>query len=343
MKNHVVAQPEMWKVRLTRPFPKRVEPASPLVLEYLTFENALRDRPAPQAAEIKGGFARVVKTTLSKFPEELKEVLKERLAGIVAVKDLGADAQTYPVRDASGKLVAAFIALDVDRVKVKPNDWASQRDAGIFQTGEYSVHVKLIADAKDRAPETMQYVLLHEIGHVLALFTRYVPNRDTTPAADWSRYAFLNLSWIAPQYRADKFGGFPTGVKLDFYKSPANLNAKIPEVYDWLERTNYPTLFSATDFHEDFAESFVHWVRLKRFNRPYSLSVYKGQTLVKTYLSCFAGTRCNDKAAVFEGLWKEPARTPPKDRPAKRPRPPPAAKKAKSAVKPIPPPRPASQ
>lgn len=276
MNSHVVGKVDMWKTRLKRPLFRRVSGASSLVIEYLTLSQAAVGQPPPKSAKFGNTFNRVSKRSLKSLPQKIKRLLNRRLAGIFAVKGLGKISHQEPIRDARGKVVAVMILIDVDRIVETPNEWATKKEASLFQPGEYSVQVRLASATDNKAQETIKSVLLYEIGHLFAQFTDHLKDSPFQAAA------------------------LPAGLKL---QTGGNPNSKMPQAYEWLEKSSYPSLSAARSAEEDFAESFAAWARIKRLNRPYSLSVYLGQSLVKMYVSCFVGTRCQDKAAVFEKLW----------------------------------------
>lgn len=276
MKGHVVGKVEMWKDLLKRPLYRRVSGASSLIIEYMTLSQATRGLPAPKAAKFDQTFIRVAQRSFKSLPPKIKRLLNRRLAGVLAVKGLGKTSHLELIRDGRGNTVAAFILLDVDRIAETPNEWATKQEASFFQPGEYSVQVRLAAATDNKAKETMKTILLYEIGHLFATFTDHLKDSPFKPSG------------------------------LNMQKGPA-ANSKMPELYEWLDKTPFPSLQATISPEEDFAESFVAWARVKRLNRPYSLSVYLGQSLVKMYVSCFVGNRCKDKAAVFEKLWPEGA------------------------------------
>lgn len=304
MKNHVVVQSEMWQRALKRPLHKRVGGSTSLVVEYLALDNQLNGFAPPEAADFRPPYHRMFEGLMERIPPGVSAILKQRLTGIFAIKNLGTTGYTEAVRDKTGKIVGAFIVLDIDRMRKPINEWASEKDSSVFQTGEYKIKVKMAADNTNTAFETAEFITLHEIGHVLSLFTNQMPFWEDTSGADWNKYPFLPMSWSAPKFDVPKFPGRPAG-DLAFYKTPAAIpNAKISEVYAWMEKTNFPTLYSITNRNEDFADSLALWVRSKKFGKPYSLTISKGGKAVQTYLSCFNGTRCADKAKLFESIWK---------------------------------------
>lgn len=304
-REHVARNIEMYQVLLKRPLVKRDEPASQIMLEYINLDNALNGLPPAELGTFPKVFRVNFANVIKKLPEGMRKILAQRLAGVFAVKNLGSTGYTESVFDKDGKVAAAFIVFDADRIKAQANEWASAKDARVFQAGPYQVKVNLVADGdKKSKAATVEFIVLHELAHVLSLFTSHVPAWDTAPTPEWAKLPFLNLSWSSPAYDKQKLPP-PSGTKFSFIKAtPETPNAKMLEVYDWLATTDFPTLYAATSPQDDFADSFATWVHLKKLNRPYTIRVFKSGKVVKTYLSCWTTPRCGAKAKIFEILWK---------------------------------------
>ncbi len=280
LNSHVVRQMEMWTRNLKRPFPKRIGPASPILNEFTALRNIAAGLPATEAADFGAKFRRTFAKLAQRLPPGLQKILDARLVGVFAVKGLGSAGFTQLVSDKSGAVVGGFIVIDIDIMKKNVNAWASERESAQFQTGEYRVAVKLAGDNLNNPQETTESILLREFISIIRPFVNIEP--------------FRALSWTPPEFKVHKVAGRPTDL----------LNARVPEAYAWLEKTNFPTWAASQSVEHDFVESMASWARLKKLGKPYSLSVSKGDKVVQTYLSCWSGARCADKAKFFETLWK---------------------------------------
>lgn len=302
---HVARSLDMWAEVLKRPLIRRRGPASSILNEYVTLDNLVSGFPASEPSEFTQDYRRMFNDLIASFPKGLKKKLFEKFAGVYAVKNLGTTGYTEAVRDKNGRMVAGFIVLDTDRIEQKVNEWASAKDSTVFQSGDYKIQIRMTEDAKNLAVATAEWITLHELAHVLALDFSQVPFwDDNQPTAVWTKLPFLNVSWAAPAFDKEKPPLRPDGVSLTFYKTPSTANQKIPEVYEWLNKTSFPTLYAATDRSEDFADSFASWVWVTKMKKPYTVSIAKTGQPAIVYPSCWTTPRCADKAKIFEGLWK---------------------------------------
>ena len=53
---------------------------------------------------------------------------------------------------------------------------------------------------------------------------------------------------------------------------------------------------------DDFADAFASYVHTVLMGRPLEIRIFQDEQLVKTYLSCWAETRCAEKRKVIEQL-----------------------------------------
>ena len=97
---------------------------------------------------------------------------------------------------------------------------------------------------------------------------------------------------------------FPALSRLDFYRfDEARLTGKEAfEVYDALARTDFPSLYGATNLYDDFAEAFVIYVHTRLLGRPYRVEVSGADGRRLTAHSCLQDGRCPRKVALLEAL-----------------------------------------
>ena len=74
------------------------------------------------------------------------------------------------------------------------------------------------------------------------------------------------------------------------------------ETYAALEKTNFPTLYAATNPFDDFAESFASYVHTVLMRKPFAVRIYRDGRLEKEYGSCWDQPRCAEKRKILEGL-----------------------------------------
>jgi len=71
------------------------------------------------------------------------------------------------------------------------------------------------------------------------------------------------------------------------------------DVYSQLEKTNFPTLYSATHLTDDFADSLAAFVHVVLLKRPYQVVALKDGQPIKTIGSCWGQSRCREKELIL--------------------------------------------
>jgi hypothetical protein len=145
------------------------------------------------------------------------------------------------------------------------NAWATSKELSPFkpEAGE-----TLTAEIEDPPGDTrvnaIQYILLHEFGHVLSIGEDLHPRWDIplSTAARVGEHPFFDLSWTisadgSPKSRyAAAFAGLPP---VRFYRPGQSelSGARMEDVYGRLEKTGFATLYGSTSPFDDFAEAFA--------------------------------------------------------------------------------------
>ena len=74
------------------------------------------------------------------------------------------------------------------------------------------------------------------------------------------------------------------------------------DVYDQWSRTNFPTLYAATNIGDDFAESFASYVHTVIQKRPWEIRLLRDGALEKSYSTCWEAPRCVEKRRLIEAF-----------------------------------------
>jgi hypothetical protein len=243
--------------------------------------------------------------------------MEPKLEGIFIVRDLGGTGYTEAILNGCGRPVAGFIVLDEAVLGRTANDWFTWKESMPFRSDpEFRLAGIIEAPAGDNRKNAIQFILLHEIGHLLSIGGRFHPFWFDGPAAvrHAGEYPFLDLSWkVAPGGRAfvSLFdASFPERKDVIFYGHPKLDGSAIPTVYGRLERTNFVTLYGATNPYDDFAESFVTFVHVVMMGKPYEVRILRKGKVRSVFRSCWGQERCEAKRRILSA-WLLPAGRPP--------------------------------
>lgn len=302
-----------WKSAFRQPVEKRIGSAPRELVVHLNLDNIVAGFPnKPEAATLSEDFLKDVNDAFAEMPEQVKKLLSKRLAGIYFVSDLGGTGYTDYIYGGKPGSDAGFIVLDVDVLsKSTANTWATWKERTPFIADpQYHLDAIIENDAQNNRKNAIQYILLHEIGHILSIGENIHPRWDQ-PKSNFNleHFPFAYFSWDIgnpdDMRYISRFEKQFTLRKSVMYYFGALLNAdQMVAVYDQLKETNFPTLYAATYPGDDFAESFVSYVHTVMLKRPLEIRIYRDGIIAKTYVSCWEETRCAAKREFLDKLLK---------------------------------------
>ena len=307
---HPVRRIESWTKSLAEPVERRIGPAPVSLVEFLTLDNIANGFPErPRIAALPEDFLEDVRKAMDELPAPVKRALGKDFAGLYFVEDLGGTGYTDYVFDGP-RIAGAFTVLDAAILrKWRANEWATWKENTPFspQTG-FALEARIAAPGEDVRRNAIQYILLHELGHVMSADGKVHPPWSTRPAsvAAGSEPAFFLLSWridrVKNRYESLFDGVFPKREQVVYYLTPRLRANEAAEVYRQLEATNFPTLYAATKPGDDFAEAFANYVHVVLLKKPYEIEILENGRTVRRYGSCWEEARCAAKRRVLETL-----------------------------------------
>jgi hypothetical protein len=301
-----------WQSAFAKPLEERVGLAPPEVIELLTLDNLFHGYPErPHPSHVADDLRADVVAALAAMPEPVKKRLANRLAGIVFVDEFGGTGFTDSIADEGGRKTRAFVVLDPTVLEKRTaNTWATWKENTPFKPdGRHELKATIEKAGDDVRRQAIQYILLHELGHALAVGEKFDPdwNLRASEVPD-ERYPFFDLSWTLDRARdryvnrfADPFPEFKSVVYYFGAKLPASGMA---ETYSHLERTNFPTLYAVTHPGDDFAESFANYVHVVMMGKPFEIVISEDGRVTKRYGACWNEERCAAKRSILESFLR---------------------------------------
>jgi hypothetical protein len=306
-----VRQLRTWRADMGRPTIERVRPAPDMLVDYLRRDNQANGYPErPVPAPPDAAFLADVKAALGGIPPPVLRLFDERLAGIFLVDDLGGTGYSDVVVDDSGVARAGWIVLDAAVLKRHTaNQWATWKENTPFKPDPaYTLSARIETDAHDNRKNAIQYILLHELAHVLSVGGNVHPPWTERPRAHkfWGRYPYFDLSWKLDRWNnryASLFdASFPHRDKVSYYFGAKLSATDMEATYAQLAATNFPTLYAATRPGDDFAEAFASYVHVVMLGRPWEITISRDGTVVRTFKACWDEPRCAAKRQVVEKM-----------------------------------------
>ena len=313
LKQHPATRMETWKTALAKPSAERIGAAPAALVEYLALDNILNGYPdRPRPAQLNAALRADIDAAIADLPSQVWGLFRKNLAGVYFVEGLGGTGYTDYVFDAGGKAAAAFIVLDAAVLASQTaNGWATWKENTPFKPdGTYSLSARIEAEANNNRKNAIQYILLHELGHVLTVGTDLHPAWNTSPRelVRNKPYPFFDLSWRVDRkqnvYLSSFDAQFPQRMRTVYYFGPKLAAAEMPVTYENLRSTNFPSLYAATSPGDDFAESFASYVHVVLMQRPWQVNISQDAGSRQVFEHCWDEARCSAKRKLLGQLLR---------------------------------------
>lgn len=255
-------------------------------------------------------FQHELKLAIDGLPQEVKEILREHLVGVHVVGNLSMPGMPY----ISGLAIpqsGTFRGNDgttsvlVDRL---------YSDTGMLERGitmglrlksasqRYVVIPKIAKKGEKERFVMLQYLLLHEFGHVVDNSQSYVSDADVLPIDDSEACGFACYSWKTQT--TPRGDGRISDVVLALRNGEfRKMLEAAPDLMNTIKQSNFESLYSTSGPGEDFAESFATYVHTIIMGRPWRLSLYVDGKKTDEMISCHLDGRCPQKTAFFDTMF----------------------------------------
>lgn len=306
---HECRTSEFWTEALELPLEDRIGAAPAGLIDFIALDNIRQQIPqSPRAAHVSPGLLDDTRAALAELPTQVTRLLSHSLAGIYFVADFGGSGATEQVLDADSRVVAAFVVLDPAILETTTaNAWVTWRENTPFmKRAGHELQVEIELPHEDNRKQAIQYILLHELGHVIASIYPVHPPwaiaaRDVQATA---HLPFFSSSWSIARdegcYVSHFDAQFPQRRDVVYYRHPRLSADSLVSVYDCLAQTNFATLYAATSPFEDFAEAFAMVVHLTVMHRPFEARIYVEHQLVRAFRPELDHPRWSEKLRILE-------------------------------------------
>lgn len=279
----VTWNPDAWLAARALPLAERIAPAGVEAVSYVAQLNAAKGVPGrAESAAVPDDLAADVRAALAELPAAVQAKLEGPLLGVHFARGLGSSGITDVVADAYGTILGSVTLLDVDCVADRgANAWATWKENTPFAPAAgLRLEATVERPEDDDRKQALQYLLLHEFGHVLTAGSGLLPDWWLAPGKfrPTDEYGFLRLSWqiaadgrIVPREHED----FPLRERLAYYSEAQLPGAALPEAYAALAQTSFVTLYAATNAYDDFAESFATYVHVLLQGKPFEIRLLR--------------------------------------------------------------------
>jgi hypothetical protein len=296
-----------WKNYRKIELKKKVHKAPLELIEYLRKDNEKQGWPnRPTAIDLPNGLLVDVQSALLEIPSQLRQKISTQTVGIFFVQDLGGSAYTDYVFDKNGVPVAGFVVLDKSALNRQANEWATWKESSPFAlNSSVSLRATIETNKNDNRKNALQYILLHEFGHILSIQNPALPlwGKGWIENKIKPEMSFFHESWKVSEGKLSSLYDlrWPARSLVTYY---AQESRKLPahaaiECYRQITNTNFPTLYAVTNPFDDFADSFANYVHVSILGKPWKIEI-DSETTKLVVEPCWNQPRCKSKKSLLE-------------------------------------------
>ena len=309
LRQHTARSASTWSEFTGKGFKDRILPAPDIIIDYLRKDNQFQGyKERPKKPEIYHEFLLDIVNAFAELPEVIMDHINQHVVALFLVEELGGTAYGELLRDFDNNKLG-FIVLDVSSLNRKANEWISWRANSPFvMKGRYIIEAEIEKKISDDRKAAIQYILLHEVGHLIGVAKGAHPNWIT--GGHPQKWPFTKLSWITMERgligksKYDEI--FTNRNKLKFYAfQNASLTSEdIGETYDQLLKTDFVSLYASTNMYDDFAETYAMYVHVVLQNRPFKIKIIKEGITEKVITNPILEKRCDGKKRYLDIFFK---------------------------------------
>jgi len=309
LKEHKARSASTWSEFTGKGIRDRVLHAPDIIIDYLRKDNQFQGyKEQPKKPAIDPEFFSDIINAVVEFPKAVKNHIDKHLVAVFLVEGLGGTAYGELLNDFDNNKLG-FIVLDVISLNRKANEWATWRENSPFaMSGMYVIEAEIEPKKNDTRKAAIQYILLHEVGHLVGVAKGAHPN--WFEGGHPQKWPFTKLSWLTLERGFEgksKFDEtFINRNKLKFYSfRDAPLSSKeIDETYWQLSKTNFVSLYASTNMYDDFAETYAMYVHVILQKRPWKIRIKKEDEPIRDITNPILDKRCKNKKRYFDEMFK---------------------------------------
>ena len=306
----VAADAVQWDQLYDLPLLERLGPAQPEIVTHVTQVNlAMGVAERPSSTQVDAAFQADVRAAIASMPASVQALLDGVLLGVRYARQLGSSAISDIVVSGEGVIVGVVVALDVDAFESRTaNAWATWKENTPFAPEEgYRLSAQIALPGDDNRQGALQYLLLHEFGHVLSAGRNLLHDwwLDAQSLRGADEYHYLPLAWqiseeksVVPLVEND----FALRSDIVYYHGARMQGSQMAHAYRQLQQANFATLYAATSVHEDFAESFASYVHAVLLGKPQAIRIEHDGALLLQFDGYWDAPRSAGKRALLERL-----------------------------------------
>lgn len=239
-----------WSYIKTQKIENRIISANANIIEAA---RNIGQSPSVKMPQQDKGITQDLSDALKELPSQIKEKFEKIFFGVALVEGLGATGMSIALKTQTGEVAGGYILLDVGTLKYNDaNTWHTWKENSPFDLDKtVRLETQIAAKASNHRKYAIQYILLHELGHIYDFYYKISSNSKLFKKPSWSL-------------------GSPV-----YYGNGKENKDKLLDYYSALQQSDYPTLYATLSAQEDWAESFAQFVHTEMLKKPFKIAIYE--------------------------------------------------------------------
>ncbi|PJZ68969.1 hypothetical protein CH373_07955 [Leptospira perolatii] len=238
--------------------------------------DGFEDVPTP--SKNLDDFVKDIQEVEDSLPPTVLSLAKKQLFRIYVCENLGGTALSGFIYD-KNQPVGGFILFDSNVLSRSANEWISYKENSPFALGKTKIQIRIEKGKNDTKSNALRYIFLHELGHIISSTYKIVPDFRSENRS-FFHFPFYEGIWSTEKELVSESSDFSIRSQIKFYTNSISLDENWKKIYPALESSQFPTLYSATNADDFFAESFVSYVHVILDSRPWDLKIFRNNKVV---------------------------------------------------------------
>jgi len=202
-----IHQSKFWGDFQNKSIKEKIQTIPLEMLKHISKDNQIHGRLGnPSPFKITPEFQENLYNAIDSIPKDLLKLINPKLVAICLVNNLGSSGYSEFVMSAAQEDIGGVIVLDAGAIDKNANDWMTWKENLPFKADQkYKLTAVIENKKQNNVSNTIQYLLLHEFGHILSIGMSEVSafgGEDFSPA-DLVSKRQSTLDWfvlISPVY-----------------------------------------------------------------------------------------------------------------------------------------------
>jgi len=230
-------------------------------------------RPAPRAHELTAAERIQLNGAIQSLPPLHRRILGERLRVLSFLDGMPNTALTSTVNPQESFRLFD-ITFNARILRENLSEWLTRKERTCFDPKGSPLRVDVEAGTKIDA---LVYILLHEATHIVDMAEQITPQLHS-PATAFTRGVWNDLSLPIVAFRD------PVREEIRFYgETGAIAIDRAPDVYAYLRRTPFASLYGGRNWLDDLAEYVSVYHLTEVLKQPYRIVVRRGNDEILSY------------------------------------------------------------